>query len=312
MEECNNLALLTAVPDDSVKKIEGLPSWVPDFSANGPFAFLAMRWPAEIPYFDACRSMPTNYRVVDDRLLHVKALCVGTVTLMGEVYSELATNGSFTQWADFLLQCDLVYQPTGQCRVEAFWRTLIGDRDAFKHPAPDSLQKAFHSWIADHVVWEVYCTMKKGADVEEHISRLESIKRLAASDVSKTVPSCDVIMGYLKQLKECEKKEQVEGLFDRFKHTCQVYVNLAFETLWERRPFLTDSGHMGLGGQSVQDGDGIWVVAGCPSPLVLRELPVSSISGPFSYRLIGEAYVHGIMHGEAVVEDALWEDVCIQ
>ncbi|KAK1457440.1 heterokaryon incompatibility protein [Colletotrichum melonis] len=312
MEECKNLALLTAVPDDSVKNIQALPSWVPDFSANGPSAFLAMRWPAEIPYFDACRSMPTKYRVVDDRQLHVKALCVGTASLVGEVYSELATNGSFTQWADFLLQCDPVYKPTGQCRVEAFWRTLIGDRDGFTHPAPGSLQKAFHSWIADHVVWEVYCAMKKGADIEERISRLDSIKRLAASDVSKTVPSCDVIMGYLKQLKECEEQEQVEGLFDRFKHTCQVYVNLAFETLWERRPFLTDSSHIGLGGRSVQEGDGIWVVAGCPSPIVLRELPVSSISRPLSYRLIGEAYVHGIMHGEAVGEDMLWEDVCIQ
>ncbi|GKT39872.1 uncharacterized protein ColSpa_00053 [Colletotrichum spaethianum] len=67
------------------------------------------------------------------------------------------------------------------------------------------------------------------------------------SDVSKTLPSCDDIKAYVKQLQGCNKKEEVESMFDSFKHRCQVYVNLVFETLWERRPFLTDSGYLGLG-----------------------------------------------------------------
>ncbi|GJC99865.1 heterokaryon incompatibility protein [Colletotrichum higginsianum] len=312
MAECGNLALLTAVPDDAVKKIKGLPSWVPDFSANGPSMFLATRWPAGVAYFDACRSAPANYRITDDNLLHVKGFCIGTVSLLGTVHSEVTTNGSFAQWADFLLQCDAVYEATGQCRVEAFWRTLIADRDGFQHPASGSLQKAFHHWITDHVAWEVYCAVKKGANETECLARLESIQKLATSDVSKTVPSRDKIMGCLDRLKKCNKEREVKSVLDGFKHRCQAYVNLAFETLWDRRPFLMDSGHLGLGGQSVEDGDGVWVVSGCPSPLVLREMPVSSVSGPFCYQLVGEAYVHGIMHGEAVDEGARWEDICIQ
>ncbi|WQF85182.1 Putative heterokaryon incompatibility [Colletotrichum destructivum] len=222
------------------------------------------------------------------------------------------TNGSFEQWADFLLQCDAVYEATGQCRVEAFWRTLIADRDGFQHPAPGSLQKAFHHWITDHVAWEIYCAVKKGANETECLARLESIQKLATSDVSKTVPSLGKIMGCLDRLKKCNKEREVKSVLDGFKHRCQAYVNLAFETLWDRRPFLMDSGHLGLGGQSMEDGDGVWVVSGCPSPLVLREMPVSSVSGPFCYQLVGEAYVHGIMHGEAVDEGARWEDICIQ
>ncbi|KAK1980969.1 heterokaryon incompatibility protein [Colletotrichum cereale] len=312
VEECGNLALLTAVADDADRQVKGLPSWVPDFSANGPSMFLGMRWPAGAPYFDACRSARAEYGIVDDRLLHARGFCVGTVSLLGTVYSDLATGGSFAQWADFLLQCDPVYKPTRQCRVEAFWRTLIADRDGSKHPAPGDLRKAFRHWITDHVVWEVYCALKKGSDASEYLGRLESIRKLAASDVSKTVPSCDKIMAYAKRLQECDKKDEVESMLDSFKHRCQVYVNLAFETLWERRPFLTDSGYLGLGGRSMEDGDAVWVVAGCPSPLVLREVPVSSISGPFCYRLVGEAYLHGVMHGEAVDDGVLWEDLCIQ
>ncbi|KAF4823939.1 Heterokaryon incompatibility protein 6, OR allele [Colletotrichum siamense] len=310
LEDCNNLTLLTAVPDDAAKKVSGLPSWVPDFAASGPSAFLGMRWPPGEAYFDACRSVPADFRILDNSILHVKAFCVGTVSLLGEVYSELAVNGSFSQWADFLLQCDLVYGPTSQCRVEAFWRTLILDRDAFSHPAPPGLQKAFHHWIADHVVWEVYCATKKGADLAEYLNRLESIQRLAESDVSRTVPDYEVIKGYLQKLKELDKREDIEGLFDGFRHHCQAYVNLAFETLWDRRPFTTNTGYLGLGCQSLRLGDSLWIVAGCPSPLVLRRI-AGQDSDSVCYRLLGEAYLHGIMHGEAVSEVAPWEDISI-
>ncbi|KAL0936722.1 heterokaryon incompatibility protein [Colletotrichum truncatum] len=312
MEECKNLTLLTAVPDDAVKKVPDLPSWVPDFAANGPSAFLGMRWPDHERYFDACRSSPALWRIENDSMLHIKAFCIGSVTLSGEIYSELAVNGSFAQWADFLMQCDPVYKPTGQCRVEAFWRTLIVDRDPFNHPAPSRLQKAFHHWIADHIVWEVYCALKKGADLMEYLANLDSMQKLADSDVSKTVPDCGVIEKYLKKLQDCDKKEEVSVLFEGFRHRCQAYVNLAFETLWERRPFLTDTGYLGLGSQSLQVGDSVWIVAGCPSPLALRQIPVASPSSLVYHRIVGETYVHGIMHGEAVVEGVLWEDICIR
>ncbi|KAK2062316.1 heterokaryon incompatibility protein [Colletotrichum caudatum] len=312
MEECGNLALLTAVADDADRQVKGLPTWVPDFSANGPSMFLGVRWPAGAAYFDACGSARAEYGVVDGGLLQVRGFCVGTVSLVGKVYSELAASGSFASWADFLLECDPVYKPTRQCRVEAFWRTLIADRDGAKHPAPGELRKAFGHWITDHVVWEVYCALKKGADAGEYLGRLESIRELATSDVSKTVPSCDKMMEYAKQVQECDKKDEADSMLGSFRHRCQAYINLAFETLWERRPFLTDSGYLGLGGRSIEEGDGVWVVAGCPSPLVLREMPVSSITGPFCYRLVGEAYVHGIMHGEAVDDGVQWEDICIQ
>ncbi|KAI8269850.1 Heterokaryon incompatibility protein 6, OR allele [Colletotrichum sp. SAR11_239] len=201
LEDCNNLTLLTAVPDDAAKKVSGLPSWVPDFAASGPSAFLGMRWPPGEAYFDACRSVPADFRILDNSILHVKAFCVGTVSLLGEVYSELAVNGSFSQWADFLLQCDLVYGPTR-------------------------------------------------ADLAEYLNRLESIQRLAESDVSRTVPDHEVIKGYLQQLKDLDAREDVKGLFEGFRHHCQS--------------------------------------------------------------LLGEAYLHGIMHGEAVSEVVPWEDIGIQ
>ena len=61
-----------------------------------------------------------------------------------------------------------------------------------------------------------------------------------------------------------------------------------------RRLFVTANGYIGLGPRSLQPGDEVWIVSGLGTPSVLRP----SRTGRF--RWIGEAYVHGIMHGEAV------------
>lgn len=59
--------------------------------------------------------------------------------------------------------------------------------------------------------------------------------------------------------------------------------------------FLTNSGYMGLGPESIQNGDLICIVFGCPIPLLLRK------TGDF-YLLVGEIYVYGMMRGEMIVE----------
>ncbi|XXG94592.1 hypothetical protein Hte_000849 [Hypoxylon texense] len=64
----------------------------------------------------------------------------------------------------------------------------------------------------------------------------------------------------------------------------------------ERYLFITHEGQLGLGQRSLQINDEVWILAGANVPFVLR--PV----GAGEYRLIGEAYVHGIMHGQAVTD----------
>ena len=61
-----------------------------------------------------------------------------------------------------------------------------------------------------------------------------------------------------------------------------------------RRLFVTEKGHVGLGAKSIQTGDKVFLFPGGLVPFVLR----TSMEGYF--RLVGEAYVHGIMRGEAL------------
>jgi hypothetical protein len=61
-----------------------------------------------------------------------------------------------------------------------------------------------------------------------------------------------------------------------------------------RRLYLTEDRHLGLGPQSAEAGDEVWLVDGAQVPFILR--PVDRIKQTFT--LVGETYVHGFMNGE--------------
>ena len=70
--------------------------------------------------------------------------------------------------------------------------------------------------------------------------------------------------------------------------------NLILSNTKRRRLFITESGHMGLTHRSNQVGDKVYVLLGGDMPFVLRPK-----NNHFLFR--GEAYVHGIMDGEALI-----------
>lgn len=62
--------------------------------------------------------------------------------------------------------------------------------------------------------------------------------------------------------------------------------------------FRTRNGRLGLGPQSVRPGDGVWLVAGSRTPYLLRNKEQDE-EGREKLGFLGEAYVHGVMYGEA-------------
>lgn len=67
-----------------------------------------------------------------------------------------------------------------------------------------------------------------------------------------------------------------------------------------RRPFVTEGGRLGLGPGKMRDGDIVVVVCGAEVPLVLRPVQEEGMAEDGLFELVGEAYVHGIMDGEAM------------
>ncbi|KZL79375.1 ankyrin and het domain protein [Colletotrichum incanum] len=65
--------------------------------------------------------------------------------------------------------------------------------------------------------------------------------------------------------------------------------------------------YVGMVPDGCEAGDEIWVMKGCNAPFVLRK----SAEREGMRRIVGAAYVHGIMNGEAIEEDAEFEPVSI-
>ncbi len=61
-----------------------------------------------------------------------------------------------------------------------------------------------------------------------------------------------------------------------------------------RRLFRTVKDFLGNGPRSLEVDDQVWVLAGAKVPFLLRPLDDGR------YQVVGQAYVHGIMHGEAL------------
>ncbi len=63
-----------------------------------------------------------------------------------------------------------------------------------------------------------------------------------------------------------------------------------------KKLFGTDTVALGISPESAREGDEVWVLAGGPTPYVLRRLDNGH------HKLLGEAYVHGFMYGQATAE----------
>jgi len=71
-----------------------------------------------------------------------------------------------------------------------------------------------------------------------------------------------------------------------------------------RLPFITRKGHLVLGPEYAKRGDFIALLKGAQVPFILRH------QSDGQYQLIGEAYVDGIMDGEAM-ENSKWSEVIL-
>jgi hypothetical protein len=77
---------------------------------------------------------------------------------------------------------------------------------------------------------------------------------------------------------------------------CKDYMQISAK----RAPFVTNKGHPGLSSRHVRQGDLVALVHGAEVPFILRSQPNGK------YKIVSEAYVDGIMDGEAA-EGVHWE-----
>lgn len=328
MDATQSLQLLGLVCDPTLREVGVTPSWVPDLSpgvAANPIMGPCHKGLVEGDLLFHASSAPKNALLekssflVQGNKLHVQGQRVGAVRERGEDMDEMLC-GRLDGWAKLLLQMNPTYEPASTTRGDAFRRTIVMDQDLGRDHRPASLETLFQLQRA--LAFPIFAAFRRSLEADSPV------------DIDKFLHGYDSVFNAEKEVEDCPlpSKRMIEEFCIRhepvqsneasamprmsvedserwntvFRRTMSTTGVLLTECLGQRRPFLLESGHVGCGPKSIQEGDEVWILSGCPTPMVLRASP-----GEKTYCVIGEAYVHGIMHGEFVSKGLLWEDLCL-
>ncbi|KAK3389708.1 heterokaryon incompatibility protein-domain-containing protein [Podospora didyma] len=228
------------------------------------------------------------------------------------------------------------------------WRT--GKAEGFYSASGSS--KADPKWdvkdagvlgLSGYKVDEIVALASKELKDDETEERLQEWTAMIDQFVGTTYPagSCDKIEGLWRTLigdrsvdGECPAQTEYGAHFDALQRVADVkegmdslslsssntvvagketFVRATAEVMSERKLFVTKKGYIGAGPLSSRVGGGVYLLAGGHVPFVLRnESDTNLLAGVPRMSLVGDCYVHGIMHGEALLwKDFGWEDVQI-
>jgi hypothetical protein len=203
-----------------------------------------------------------------------------------------------------------------QTRFEALWRTLIMDCWKGQYPAP---QEAGHAFARTVIFGHIYLPLKENAftaigrgaqnwdvlkglsnDEKECIELYQSIRgSLPGTETGQSSDALAEVENPTKFLPHFEGTMLSEN-WAEFSDAVIEGIDEPFSS-WRvsqsTRPLvITNTGLLGLGPSASKEGDEVWILAGACGPFALR----SGADG--TYHVIGEAYIHRTMNGEAVIE----------
>jgi hypothetical protein len=298
------LSVLGYVGDIGAQSITDLPSWVADYSALPGLGPLTTFIVSTEYGFDAsaARSSKRFPRSIQgcklsvfgapfDKISHVMTQSMTNAVGDCEIEEFVAFGGSLP--AQYV---------SGEKIVDVLWRTFLLDmgqsndssqiESAEICPAPNSYRQSFRAWfIFKCVLWATTHIEDEGASAPDpaisflcQLFDAEARSRLVTNDLKQAL-----IHLFATQTRLRGGAEAV----DRYRQEALPFDRASFSKIRGRRLFKTENDFIGMGTLSIQPGDQVWLIRDSLVPLVLRP---ASDSGTF--RLVGEAYLHGFMHGE--------------
>lgn len=290
-----------------------LPSWVPDYRAalgRVPLIHLGNH-----TCFNASGVDPpiSAFRRFQGHILELQGRLVDTVIDYSIPLSDMRSTCYVIRCIDMCLKLSNIYR-TGEDRVEALWRTLIADtteRPPIQHPAPAVYSDHFHDWMLTLMVrWFVDWVQQPNSrnsqmDTIDQLSdstsssalptrmELEDSFRLALVATDSTRSDAPLLYKPLETVKERDKiMQQFVSPHVRSSKGFYLFDRATKDVRSNRRLFRTREGYIGLAPVDVEYGDALYILDGARVPFLLRQ-----------NRLVGETYVHGIMHGELPIGD---------
>ena len=313
IEETQSIRLLGFLVDPSFRKLPELPSWVPDLTAIIGDPLITECIYSGAPAFDASGSSSRGFLgySITGKTLSLKGKRLGTIQGKGEPYLDMNRTGNFAECSNLILSLPKEYRLTGQDRMEVFWRTLIGDQDENGKPAASRLGASFRDWLTTLAAKGTLTALRSGLTRGEYFTSQSATVKLASAESGPWFPTMQEMLDFCERCGyhessvttpsdtssiENEWNVRVHPFASRIQYSC------AYRCL-----FCTEEGLLGIGPQSLQAKDSVWIVSGSPTAMVLRA--VEDECSPARFHVIGEAYVNGVMYGEAIDMETIWQDI---
>ncbi|PGH27995.1 hypothetical protein AJ80_00250 [Polytolypa hystricis UAMH7299] len=338
IRESGELLMLSAAVDQSLKNIKTLPSWVPDYSMSFTnMMCVIFNAAGNLPKLENIIRPDSHWNRLAVPGAKVDSVWQTGNTTRGPNDRAMFFD---PRWLELTLLLHAEYHNTGQTRTEALWRTLCGNQSVGSStPAPAAYGDAFRNMLSKLVcvitqdmaqdlrnpkaapsletacervrdIWShppISTLTPEAIQLEfeepdrnmsgpQHQSLSYLLFKLHCLAETETHPATPT----LKQIEELNKSINWPAWTESGKNISLPpdgvdYYHSLRNRYGRRRLFVSNKRYIGLGPASMLEGDEIWVLPGAGAAFVLRR---EGQEGTF--RLVGEAYVHGIMDGEAV------------
>ncbi|GIZ48285.1 hypothetical protein CKM354_001135300 [Cercospora kikuchii] len=262
----------------------------------------------------------------------VEEMAYNSVLASKMVTSTTAAQERFGMMFALLDDLGTTYKPTGERTMTAFWKTLLGGAHAASKES-DAVWESrfFHYFAFIYLMMKSYLAWKRDSSSSAQkpwiVSQIQDLPHMEervthfldvndANDVLLEVEdvqymSLKRIISSLSQsiwgadnAKDANVWNEVFGAVGRsddIYEPISVFGDL-FKKVYEgRRIFTSTNGFLGISSEGAQAGDLVYLIAGADVPFLIR--PVAGAEATFT--IVGEAYVHGLMGGDAIKETEL-------
>jgi Heterokaryon incompatibility protein (HET) len=287
------LSTLAQAADISDRVLPDLPSWVIDYSSINASKPILEFGKGQATHFDA--SLTSELPLFPRRIEGSKLTLVGAkfdhISAVSPVtFNQLLDESChLEEFLSFVANLPNRYLD-GRSRTEVLWRAMMMDSEetaqSINHPPASIFARRFQSWMIDRIGLWVADAVHKGMEVGAASKSARQFFAQLYPDPKIEVPE------------EIQRDAEAFTLYHRKRML--PFVRSIEAKVSGRRLFQTRNKFVGMGPHSIQADDQVWLIRDSKTPLILRPKPASQ-----HFLLVGEAYLHGFMHGEML--DSRWD-----
>ncbi|KAI0535969.1 HET-domain-containing protein [Xylaria digitata] len=310
IQESGNLDILSLVEGPCREKTAQLPSWIPDYS-QGPQSYPLVQ-PSTLTLPSLL--LAANFEPPRDRkmrVLPVQGFQIDIIEDVAPTYGDIMNNFELGLLLKLLLTYPHINYPTGESPCNAFWRTLIKDNIRGSLAGIEA-QLAFPTFIMQRIretrqqigILEDCDESDLEGELKAILQETEMVIESLSSRYGeeRVIPTLSEIEGMVHV--EEEEGSPAEQKLESDRKDIEEAFRVAY---FRRRLFRTTAGYFGLASQSVVPGDCVWVLSGARVPFVLK----AADANEGSWRLVSEAYVHGVMRDDALADEITLRSICL-